>query len=335
MSEYILAGDIGGTKTNLGIYTFNRHGELACLVDGSYSNRESASIEDIIRRFLDMTEIGPVRQACFGVAGAVQQGVCTMSNLGWRLDERALAKNLDLQRVALLNDLVTTAYGISTLPADKLVTLNAGKPDAGGNMALIAAGTGLGEAILVHTDHGLHISASEGGHADFAPRDEDEIELWRYLASKFGHVSVERLVSGPGLYNIYAFLRDSGRLPEPEWLRARIATASDASAVIASQALRKECPLCEAAMHRFVSIYGAAAGNLALRSLATGGLYIGGGIAPKILEALSDGNFIAIFQDKGRFSQLLSSMPVKVILEPKTALLGAAAYISGQPRRKE
>jgi len=330
MPETILAGDIGGTKTNLGIYALNRQGEMSCLADESYSNREFASLEEIIHRFLDMTEIRPVRQACFGVAGAVRQGACTMPNLGWRLDERTLAKHLDLQQVALLNDLVATAYGISTLPADKLVTLNAGNPDVGGNMALIAAGTGLGEAILIHTDHGLHISASEGGHADFAPRDEDEIELWRYLSSEFGHVSVERLVSGPGLYNIYAFLRNSGRLPEPEWLRSRIATASDASAVIADLALKKENPLCQAALHRFASIYGAEAGNLALKALATGGLYIGGGIAPKILEILSGVSFIAAFQDKGRFSKLLSEIPVNIILEPKTALLGAAAFISGK-----
>jgi len=331
MSEHILAGDIGGTKTNFAIYTRQEQGELSCLADGSYFNHEYDGIEKVIRRFFDDTGIQTIGYACFGVAGAVQQGACTMPNLGWRLEEAALSKTLGVQ-VALLNDLVATAHGIDVLPADKLVTLNAGKPDLGGNMALIAAGTGLGEAILIHTDHGLHISASEGGHADFAPRDEDEIELWRYLASKFGHVSIERLVSGPGLYNIYAFLRDRGRLPEPEWLRARIATASDTSAVIAELALREESSLCKASLHRFVSIYAAEAGNLALKALATGGFYIGGGIAPKILTALSDGDFITIFQEKGRFSELLSNIPVKVIPDPKTALIGAAACISGQLR---
>jgi len=331
VTKHILAGDIGGTKTNFAIYTRQGQGDLSCLAECSYLNHEYDGIEKVIHRFFDDTGIQTIGYACFGVAGAVRKGACTMPNLGWRLEETALSKTLGVQ-VALLNDLEVTAHGIDVLPADKLVTLNAGKPDLGGNMALIAAGTGLGEAILIHTDHGLHISASEGGHADFAPRDEDEIELWQHLASKFGHVSIERLVSGPGLYNIYAFLRDSGRLPEPEWLRARIATASDTSAVIAELALREESSLCEASLHRFVSIYAAEAGNLALKALATGGLYIGGGIAPKILEALSDGNFITIFQDKGRFSELLSNIPVKVILDPKTALLGAAAYISGQLR---
>jgi len=327
MSEYILAGDIGGTKTNLGIYTWNKQAGISCLAEAGYLNRGYSGIDMIIDQFFADTGRRTLDCACFGAAGAVRKGLCIMPNLGWRLEETALSKKLGVQ-VALLNDLESTAHGIAVLPADKLISLNAGVPDANANMALIAAGTGLGEAILMHTKHGLHISASEGGHADFAPRDEDEIGLWRYLASRFGHVSVERLISGPGLYSIYAFLRDSGRLPEPAWLRSKMTAAADASATIAGLALQKESPLCEAALHRFVSIYGAEAGNLTLKSLATGGLYIGGGIAPRILDALLDKTFITAFQDKGRFSQLLSEIPVNVILEPKTALLGAAAYIS-------
>lgn len=326
MSDFILAGDIGGTKTNLAVYARQGQGEPSCMAEGSYRNREFVGIEEIIHRFIEDAAVRLPDYACFGVAGAVRQGVCMMPNLGWRLEETALARNLGMRRVALLNDLVATAHGIAALPPDKLVSLHDGNADRGGNKALIAAGTGLGEAILFETDHGLHVSASEGGHADFAPRNEEEIELWRHLAARFDHVSVERLVSGPGLCNIYAFLRDSGRLPEPPWLKERLDFAADASAAIAELALHEESPLCRAALHHFVSIYGAEAGNLALKALATGGVYVGGGIAPKILNALQTGAFLESFQSKGRFAGMLAQVPVKVILEPKTALLGAACY---------
>jgi len=194
-------------------------------------------------------------------------------------------------------------------------------------MALIAAGTGLGEAILFPTGEGYRASASEGGHVDYAPRNDEEIEIFRYLSNQYGRVSYERVVSGPGLFNIYRFLKETNRFPEPAWLLERLAGKADASAVIASAALNHEADICVATLERFMSIYGAEAGNLALKALAMGGIYIGGGIAPKILSKFSEGGFMSAFLDKGRFSGLLADIPVRVITEPKTALHGAAAYM--------
>jgi len=327
MTEYILAGDIGGTKTNLAVFVKQDHEKNRCIAEASYLNREYDGIEPIMHRFFDEHDTHNTDRACFGVAGTVHHGACIMPNLGWELEETSLSKNIGIQRVTLINDLAATAYGISQLSTDDVVTLNEGHVDAEGNTALIAAGTGLGEAILVKTAHGLHISATEGGHASFAPENDDEAELWHYLSSKFGHVSVERLVSGSGLYHIYMFLRDTECYTESESIQSEIASAVDASASIAAHARSKDSPLCTAALHQFVSIYGAEAGNLALKALATGGLYVGGGIAPKIVDALSDGLFISAFLNKGRFKPLLSNIPVKIILEPKTALLGAAVYL--------
>ncbi len=327
MTEYILAGDVGGTKTNVAICIQQKHEKKTCIAEERYLNCEYNGIEPIVRRFLHDHDTYNITRACFGVAGTVHKGACMMPNLGWKVEETSLADTTSLQQVTLINDLAATAYGISQLSADDVVTLNAGSVDTDGNIALIAAGTGLGEAILFKTEHGLHVSATEGGHASFAPENDNEADLWRYLASKFGHVSVERLVSGSGLYHIYTFLRDSGRYSETEPIQSEIATATDASASIAAHAKCKDSLLCEAALRYFVSIYGAEAGNLALKTLASGGLYVGGGIAPKIADALSDGLFITAFQNKGRFKQLLADIPVNIILEPKTALLGAAEYI--------
>jgi len=325
-STLILAGDIGGTKTNLAIYAMER-GTLSIIAERGYLNRDHAGIEEIVRIFLEDTERSP-RISCFGVAGAVMEGICDMPNLGWHLDEGALASAISMRQIKLLNDLEATAYGIATLNPDQLVTLNEGKQRKAGNMALIAAGTGLGEALLFQTGKkGYRASASEGGHADYAPRNDEEIELFRYLSNQYGRVSYERVVSGPGLYNIYSFLKETGRFPEPAWLLERLARETDASAVIASAALNHEADICVATLERFMSIYGAETGNLALKALATGGIYIGGGIAPKILSKFSEGGFMSAFLDKGRFSGLLADIPVRVITEPKTALRGAAAYM--------
>ncbi len=322
----VLVGDIGGTKTNLAIYAMERDMPPSVITGRSYLNREHAGIEEIVRIFLGDTAYSP-HISCFGVAGAVMEGICDMPNLGWHLDEGDLANSISMRRVKLLNDLEATAYGIATLNQGQFVTINEGKQGKVGNMALIAAGTGLGEAILFPTKEGYIASASEGGHVDYAPRNDEEIELFHYLLNQYGRVSYERVVSGSGLLNIYQFLKETNRFSEPAWLSERFTREADASAVIARVALKHGAGICVAALERFISIYGAEAGNLALKALATNGIYIGGGIAPKILAKFSDGEFMSSFLDKGRFSALLADIPVRVITEPKTALHGAAAYM--------
>jgi len=247
------------------------------------------------------------------------------------VDAAKIAQLCKLDSVALLNDLEAAAYGIFTLGPDELFTLNEGVSERRGNKVLIAAGTGLGEATLYDDGRDYHPSASEGGHGDFGPTDETQIDLLRYLMKEFGHVSYERVVSGPGIANIYGFLRDSGRLEEPDWLKQKISAAEDASVVISQEGLAGRSAICVQALNLFVSVYGAEAGNLALRGKAIGGVYIGGGIAPKILPKLKDGTFMRAFLDKGRYRELLSAMPVRVILNDQAALQGAAFYV--RPKR--
>ncbi|MDI1309281.1 MAG: glucokinase [Methylotenera sp.] len=324
MNEYMLAGDVGGTKTNIAFYTVT--GDFSPIAEHTYLNKEFSSLEQIIRQFYEDTGF-TANTACFGIAGAIHDGRCDMPNLGWHIDSNALATSLGFSEVHLLNDLEATAYGIATLAPNQLATINEGTPVRNGNMALIAAGTGLGEAILLHTNNDYHVSASEGGHADFAPHNEEEITLLRHLTARYGHVSWERVVSGPGLKNIYDFLKTSQRAAEPAWLAELLAQEGDASAIIAHSALENEAEISTRALDIFMSAYGAEAGNLALKSLSTGGLYIGGGIAPKILHKFYEEAFVTSFLNKGRFSTLLAEMPLKVILEPKTALRGAVAFL--------
>jgi len=320
-----LAGDVGGTKTNLAIFT-SEGGKLHVVAEQSFLNHSYAGFEEIVKEFLAGHDY-IVTQACFGIAGPVKAGRAKMPNLPWTIDSALLGAALYIDRVFLLNDLEATAYGIAVLQPENVMVLSEAGPQLG-NIALIAAGTGLGEAILVWDGVTHRASASEGGHADFAPRDAEQIELLRYLIAKFGHVSYERLVSGPGLLNIYNFLKESGFAKEPDWLSSRLSESADASAVITETALSAQSELSTHALELFVSIYGAEAGNLALKALATAGVYIGGGIAPKILPKLKDGTFVRAFRDKGRFSTLLESVPVRVILDPKTALRGAAYYLA-------
>ena len=253
-----------------------------------------------------------------------------MPNLDWQIDSQSLANAFGYGVVKLLNDLEATAYGIDTLAPDQLFVINAGEPDPTGNMALIAAGTGLGEAMMIRTAHGMHVSASEGGHADFAPNDEAQIVLLRYLRASQRHVSWERVVSGPGLKNIYDALRDVMGFQQPAWLCERFVEMGDPAAAIAEAARYESAEICVRAMELFMTAYGAEAGNLALKALSTGGLYIGGGIAPKILPLFQKPAFMAAFLNKGRFAELLTKVPVIVILEPKTALRGAALCLSSQ-----
>jgi glucokinase len=318
----ILAGDVGGTKVHLALFDFT-NGELKHARDQQYPAKEYAGLEQIVKEFV-VTE--KVTSACFGVPGPVRDGRLRLTNLPWTLDSRELAANLKIDYVFLINDLQANGYGIAELGPDQIFTLSEGDSRQVGNRGLISAGTGLGEAFLVWDGRDYVPYPSEGGHADYAPRNQDEIDMLCFLRQKYnGRISFERVVSGQGLTNVYEFLRDGRGLEEPVWLAERM-TKEDPNAVITDCALKAKSELCEKALDMFVSAYGAEAGNLALKVLSVGGLYVGGGIAPRILEKLKDGTFMKAFTDKGRLSQLLVNMPVRVILENRTALIGAAAY---------
>jgi glucokinase len=318
----ILAGDVGGTKVNLVLFDFI-DGKLKQNRDKQYPSREYSGLEEIVKEFLAADK---ATAACFGVPGPVRDGRLRLTNLPWTLDSRELAAGLGIQHVFLINDLEANGYGLAELNDGQIFTLNQGDARQMGNRVLISAGTGLGECYLVWNGHQHIPYPSEGGHADFAPRNEDEIDLLRYLKQKYnGRISVERVVSGPGLSNVYGFLREVRGMEEPAWLRERLA-AEDPNSVITELAQAARSEICEKTVDLFVSAYGAEAGNLALKFLSVGGLYVGGGIAPRMIEKLKDGTFMKAFIDKGRLSQLLVNMPVRIILESRAALLGAAAY---------
>jgi glucokinase len=318
----ILAGDVGGTKVHLGLYDFI-DGKLKVTRDQQYPAKQYSGLEEIVREFLGSDK---ATAACFGVPGPVRDGRLRLTNLPWTLDSRELAAGLLIEHVFLINDLEANGYGVAELSADQIFTLSEGDVRQMGNRALIAAGTGLGEGFLVWDGHHHIPCPSEGGHTDYAPRNEDEIDLLRFLKQKYnGRISFERVVSGMGLTNIYEFLREVRGVEEPAWLTARMAK-EDPNAVITELALAAKSEICEKALDMFVSAYGAESGNLALKVLSVGGFYVGGGIAPRIVEKLKDGTFMKAFADKGRLSQLLVNMPVRVILESRAAMLGAAAY---------
>ena len=324
----ILAGDIGGTNTRLAYFDVEG-GRLKLVVLQVFRSRKYGALEDIVAEFL-RDHPASIDRACFGVAGPVKRGRGVTSNLAWEVDARRLASLLGLETTQLINDLEANAYGIATLEPDDFVVLSEGEPNSVGNAALISAGTGLGEAGL-HWHQGRYWPfASEGGHADFAPRNELEAELLLYLLKRFKRVSYERVLSGPGLYNIYQFLRDTGRGEEQAWLAETI-RHGDPTPPIAKAALDGACELCTRALDMFVSFYGAEAGNLTLKLTATGGLYIGGGIAPRIIDKLGESTFRKAFTTKGRLSPLLEATPVRVIMNDKTALLGAARLAAFGP----
>ena len=316
----ILAGDIGGTNTRLA-YFEGSPDHLNPVAIEVFPSREHNGLAEIVRKFLSGHH-QDVRAASFGIAGAVVDERVEATNLPWVVDARQLSSELGIGRVELINDLLANAHGIALLDESDFVVLNAGSPSPTGNRALISAGTGLGEAGLLAGPNGYQPFPSEGGHVDFAPRNDLEIELLRYLMDRFEHVSYERVLSGPGLHNVYQFLRDSGRGEEPAWLAEQFAHG-DPSAAIAQSALEGTSDICVQALDIFVSVYGAEAGNLALKVVATGGLFVGGGIAPKIIRKLSSSTFLKAFQAKGRMSHLLRDIPVRVITNDKTALLGA------------
>lgn len=317
----ILAGDIGGTNARLAFFDAN-NGRLKLVNEAAFPSRDYPGLEEIVSTFVDK-EAEDVDAACFGVAGPVRNGRAEVSNLPWIVESSRLARELNGRSTFLINDLEANAWGVGALEDVDLVRLNQGSRESCGNQAVIAAGTGLGEAGMFWDGRQHQVFACEGGHADFGPRTEVETELLRYLRARFGRVSYERVLSGPGLVNVYRFLRDTGRGEEPKWLAERMAM-EDCAAVISKAALEGKSPLCEQALDIFVSIYGAEAGNLALKIMATGGVYVGGGIAPKILPKLVSKTFLDAFADKGRMRSLLEGMPVHVIVNENTGLLGAA-----------
>jgi glucokinase len=320
----LLAGDLGATKTSLAIY-LPEAGPRYALKEATFASDRYPNLESLVHEFLQQAGV-PVKAACFGVAGPVVGGRASITNLGWVMEEQQLAEALNLSAVQLLNDLQAIGYGVPSLGADDLHTLNEGQAVRGGAKAIIAPGTGLGEAFLTWDGRRYESHPTEGGHTDFAPTDELQAGLLEYLLERYDHVSYERVCSGMGLPNVYAYLKDSGYAEEPIWMSEELATAEDVTPIIVNAALSQErtCELCQATLDTFVSILGAEAGNLALKVLATGGVYLGGGIPPRIQSALDSGAFMEAFQAKGRFRELMSRLPVYVILNPKVALLGAA-----------
>jgi glucokinase len=314
----ILAGDIGGTKTNLALFNGERRQPHRL---ATFRSREHDGLEPMVEAFLAEHPVH-VGAAAFGVAGPVRGGtVADATNLAWPVDGPRIAGLLGLPHVGLLNDLEANAWGIGALGPEDFAVLNEGDPGAQGNAAVISAGTGLGEAGLYWDGERHRPFATEGGHVEFGARSEVEVELWRFLAAEHGHVSYERVCSGMGIDNIYRFYVHSVEADLPDWY----SDATDKGVAISKAAAGGD-EVAGKALALFASIYGAAAGNLALKLMATGGVFVGGGIAPKLLPLLSSGSFMAAFVDKGRFRELLERVPVRVILNDKTALLGAASY---------
>jgi len=321
----ILAGDIGGTNARLA-YFQPQNGHLRLVSERVFPSREHSELGEIVTKFLDDSGTRP-EVACFGIAGPVHNGRVETSNLPWVIEQSHLAKQIHLPATLLINDLEAIAWGIGALDAIDLVALNHVSGPAVGNQAVIAPGTGLGEAGLFWDGARHHVFACEGGHTDFAPTDDQQIELFRYLKARFGHVSYERALSGPGLVNVYEFLRDTGSEKEQPELAAAVKT-DDAAAAISHAALNNSCPIAVKALDIWITVYGAEASNLALKTMATGGLFLSGGISPKILPKLTGPLFMQSFLDKGRLRHLVEAVPVQVVTNEKSGLLGAARCAS-------
>lgn len=318
-----LAGDIGGTKTHLALYQ-DQGGKTTCVKDQKFPSKDYPNLRTIVKKFL--VGVGfEIERACFGIAGPVEEGKSKATNLPWLIDSKQLETELKIEKVALINDLEANAYGLKVLSDDEFFILNEGDPNAYGNQAMISAGTGLGEAGI-YFDGKDHLPfACEGGHTDFGPRNEVEDQLLHYLRKKFEHVSYERILSGPGLYTLYQFVVETKQEDEdPEALE--LINNGDSPRLVSQLGLSGESAACAKTLQLFASIYGAEAGNIALKIFALGGVFIGGGIAPKILEVIKKGDFMESFMGKGRFAQLLSDIPVKVVLNDNTALLGSMYY---------
>jgi len=324
----LLAGDIGGTKTRLAIFS-SRDELREPVLDMTFPSAQYASLEDLVRAFLAGANVDrTIDRASFGVAGPVLNHQARITNLPWTMDEQQLEKSLNIPSVHLLNDLDAMAHAVPFLDASELHTLNAGQPKSGETLALIAPGTGLGEAFLTWDGDHYQAHPSEGGHVEFGPTNNVEIELLLFLLKRYPHVSYEHLCSGIGLPNIYEYLRDRSPGKEPAEFSKQLAAASNPTPLIVDGAIMQgdDCPLCGDALNLFVSILGAEAGNLALKVMATGGVYIGGGIPPRILPQLASGSFMRAFRSKGRISAILTDIPVHVITNTSLALLGAAYH---------
>lgn len=317
----ILAGDIGGTNTRLAL--FESSGDLKIIVEKKYPSRQHKGLEEIVRLFLTEQKAN-VRAACFGIAGPILNGRVTLPNLPWIVDTTELSKNLHIPSVHLLNDLQANANGLKALKKEELFLIQAGKKQEG-NQALLSAGTGLGEAGLFWNGHEHLPFACEGGHTDFAPRNSLEIELLLYAKKKFDHVSYERIVAGPGLHLLYEFLLETGREKRSKEV-AEAMKGKDPSAAIGEFGLQNKDSACIHTIDWFLSLLGAEAGNLALKFLSLGGLFLGGGIAPRFATHFAKSDFLRSFADKGRFKSLLESIPIYIVMNDNTALLGAARY---------
>jgi glucokinase len=322
----VLAGDIGGTKTNLGLFSKDKDCPVLDVME-TFSSPDAPDLEHIIRKFLHMYPAA-ISSACFGVAGPVIDGKSKTTNLPWEVAQDRIQREFSFQRVRIVNDLSATAMAVSLLNADEFFPLNQLSSAKGRHLGLVAPGTGLGIAMLMYHEGRYVPISSEGGHSDFAPNSESEADLWQYLHRRYGHVSIERVVSGKGLVNIYEWLKDSGRINEPERFDRKLKEMDPAMAVTEA-ALSNRDPGCVEALEMFVSIFGAVAGSVALFGLTTGGIFLGGGISPKVLPKLKEDIFMKAFVNKGRFKGFLEKIPVNVILNDKAALIGAAHCAMG------
>jgi len=320
----ILAGDIGGTNTRLSLFALEGNA-VRPVRSATYPSRSAKGLEELLARFMGEGLKVQLGAAALAVAGPVVAGRCVATNLPWVLEESALGEAAKSPRIRLLNDLQALAFGVLFVAPDQVIPLNGLAPPGHGHAAVLAAGTGLGEAYLHWTGSRYEPAPSEGSHGEFGPRNELQLELSRYLIHKFEHPSTERVVSGPGFSLLYDFLRDTGREKAPPELEAEVA-AGDKNAIISSYGVEGRHAICTKAMELFVDAYGSEAGNMALRGFATGGVFVGGGIAPKILPRLRDGKFVAAFEDKGRFREFMKKIPLNVVLFEDTGLLGAAHY---------
>ncbi|MCB9420836.1 MAG: glucokinase [Ardenticatenaceae bacterium] len=320
----LLAGDIGGTKTILTLMDTEKEVRHP-LAEQRFASDEYESLEAIVQQFLTDTAV-TVDIATFGVAGPVVNNRAQITNLPWMIDAAAIAQTFNIAHVYLLNDLEAIANAVTHLEPGDLTTLNVGQPAEHGAIAVIAPGTGLGEAFLTWTGTHYQAHPSEGGHTAFGPGNAEQIDLLHFLHGRYRHVSYERVCSGIGIPNLYDFLKWDGRHQEPDWLARAIAAAEDPTPVIVNAAIQDNVPLCIAVLNLFVDILGDEAGNLALKTLATGGVYIGGGIPPRILPQLQQPRFLQAFRRKGRFADLMAAMPIHVIEHPQAALLGAAHF---------
>ncbi|GCE30656.1 glucokinase [Dictyobacter alpinus] len=333
----LLAGDIGGTKTNLALYA-SKDDLRTPLREAKLPSAQYATLAALVHDFIKQVDLSDIKieRAVFGVAGPVVAGKAKITNLPWRMEEKQLEQTLNIPSVTLLNDLAAMATAIPLLRSTDLHILNAGKPASHGTLAVVSPGTGLGEATLTWDGAHYRVHPSEGGHVDFAPTNAFEIGMLIYLLERMPHVSYEHVCSGIGLPNIYAYVKTSGMFDEPAWLRDKMAQTKDITPLIVQGAMgtstdglagsHEQEPICVATVKAFASILGAEAGNMALKTLATGGIYLGGGLPPRMLPFLEDPEFLRAFTSKGRFAEMLKDFPIYVVLNSKVGLIGAASF---------